>query len=36
MHVQLPFPVPKRVPTWVFAETPQQTNQSLLCSRTLE
>ena len=36
MHVQLSFPVIERVPTWVFAETPQRTNQSLLCSRTLE
>ena len=36
VHVQLSFPVPKRVPTWVFAETPQRTNQSLSCSRTQE
>ena len=36
VHVQLSFPVPKGVPTWVFAETPQRTNQSLLCSRTVE
>ena len=28
VHVQLSsFPVPERVPTWVFAETPQRTNQ---------
>ena len=36
MHVQLSFPVPKRVPTWVFAETPQRTNQSLSCNKTKE
>ena len=36
VHVQLSFPVLKRVPTWVFAETPRRTNQSLLCSRTLD
>ena len=34
--VQQSFPVPKRVPTRVFAETPQRTNQQLSCSRTLE
>ena len=27
VHVQQSFPVPKRVPTWVFAETLQRTNQ---------
>ena len=27
VHVQLSFPVPKQVPTWAFAETPQRTNQ---------
>ena len=34
--VQVPrsFPVPKRVPTWVSAETPQRTNQSVPCSVT--
>ena len=31
MHVQLSFPVPKRVPMWVFAETPQRTNQLRSC-----
>ena len=36
MHVQLSFLVPKRVPTWVFAETPQRTNQPHPCSRTQE
>ena len=36
MHVQLSFPVLERVSTRVFAETPQRTNQSLLCSRTLK
>ena len=28
------FPVPKRVPTWVFAETPQRTNMSVPCRVT--
>ena len=36
VHVQLSFPMLKQVPTRVFAETPQSTNQSLLCSMTLE
>ena len=34
MQVPGSFPVPKRVPTWVFAETPQRTNQSIPCSMT--
>ena len=34
MQVPQSFPVPKRVPTWVFAETPQRTNRSVSCSMT--
>ena len=34
MQVPRSFPVPKRVPTWVFAETPQRTNQSVPCRVT--
>ena len=34
MQVPRSFPVPKRVPTWVSAETPQRTNQSVPCTMT--
>ena len=34
MRVPRSFPVPKRVPTRVFAETPQRTNQSVPCRVT--
>ena len=34
MQVPRSFPVPKRVPTRVFAETPQRTNRSVPCSVT--
>ena len=34
MRVPRSFPVPKRVPTWVFVETPQRTNQSIPCRVT--